>query len=287
MTPMLLVTGATGMFGSRVVRESAARGAHVRALVHSEAKARHIQADRVEAIVGDLDRPETLDAALAGVDRVFLVTPMDERIAQRETGVVERARVAGVRHIIKLYGAVHHRGDPLDQQHQASIRALKQSGLDWTIFSPQTVMETNLLAQADVIRETAAIWGCAGEGRAAIVAADDCGRAGAVVMTTEGHAGREYVITGPEALTFGEIASRLSAALGRSIAYNDLSEEEFKRALLEQGMSESQAELGVLDHFRAFRRGDADVVTDDYERLTGLAPTTLDAWLSEHADAFR
>jgi uncharacterized protein YbjT (DUF2867 family) len=284
---MLLVTGATGMFGSRVARQSAARGARVRALVHSPEKAREVEDDGIEPVVGDLDRPDTLARALEGVERVFLVTPLDDRIAARETGLIEAARAAGVGHVVKLHGAVRHRGDPLDRQHQAALQALKESGLQWTIFSPQTVMETNLLAQADAVRATGALWGCAGDGRVAMVAADDCGRAGGVVTTTDGHAGREYAITGPEALTFAEVAERMTRALGRDIAYSDLAEEDFKAALLEQGMTEERAELGVLVHFRAFRRGDADLVTDDYQRLVGRPPTTLDAWLETHIDAFR
>jgi uncharacterized protein YbjT (DUF2867 family) len=284
---MLLVTGASGMFGSRVARGSAARGARVRALVHSPEKARALDGDRIEAVVGDLDRPDTLAPALDGVERVFLVTPMDDHIAARETSLIEAARAAGVRHVVKLHGAVRHRGDPLDEQHRAALRTLKGSGLQWTIFSPQTVMETNLLGQADAVRATGALWGCAGDGRVAMVAADDCGRAGAVVMTTDGHAGREYAITGPEALTFAEIAERMSRARGRRVAYNDLGERDFKAALLEQGMTDAQAEIGVLSHFRAFRRGDADLVTDTYQQLTGRRPTTLDAWLAAHADSFR
>jgi uncharacterized protein YbjT (DUF2867 family) len=283
---MILVTGATGMFGSRVLRESVARGARVRGLVHSPGRISQVEEAGAEAVVGDLDRPETLPAALKGAERVFLVTPMDLKGAARDSAVIEAARTAGVRHIVKLHGAVRHDGDVLDQQHQEAMRALRASGLEWTLFSPQTVMETNLLGQADAVRQTGAMWGTAGEGRAAMVAADDCGRAGGVVMTTEGHEGREYAITGPVAVTFTEIAEAMTRVLGRPIAYNDLPEDDFKAALLDSGMSEEEAEVGILLHYRAFRRGDADLVTNDYEKLTGHAPTTIQAWLKANAAAF-
>jgi uncharacterized protein YbjT (DUF2867 family) len=284
---VILVTGATGMFGSRVARESAARGAKVRGLVHSSEKAGELAEGEIEAVVGDLDRPETLTGALDGVERVFLVTPMDDRIAERESAVIAAAKQAGVAEVVKLHGAVRHRGDPLDQEHQAAIAALKSSGLSWTIFSPQTVMETNLLSQAEAIMQTGAIWGSAGDGRVGMVAADDCGRAGGVVMTTDGHEGREYAITGPAALTFSEAAEILTRALGRPVAYNDLSEEDFKAVLVQQaGMTAEQAEIGVLMHYRAFKRGDGDLITDDYQRLTGQPPTTLEAWASAHVQAF-
>jgi NAD(P)H dehydrogenase (quinone) len=212
---------------------------------------------------------------------------MDDRIAERESALIAAAEQAGVAQVVKLHGAVRHRGDPLDQEHQAAIAALKSSGLSWTIFSPQTVMETNLLSQAEAIKQTGAIWGCAGDGRVGMVAADDCGRAGAVVMTTDGHEGREYAITGPAALTFSEAAEVLTRALGRPVAYKDLSEEDFKAVLVQQaGMTAEQAEIGVLMHYRAFKRGDGDRLTDDYQRLTGQPPTTLEAWASAHAQAF-
>jgi uncharacterized protein YbjT (DUF2867 family) len=274
------------MFGSRVLREAVARGAGVRGLVHSAARMAQVQDAGAEAVVGDLDRPETLAPAFAGVERVFLVRPMDLEGAARDSAVIEAARAAGVRHVVKLHGAVRHAADVLGEQDQASIQTLRDSGLAWTLFSPQTVMETNLFGQADAIRATGAMWGTAGDGRAAMVAADDCGRAGAVVLTTDGHEGREYEITGPVALSFAEIAEAMTRVFGRPIAYNDIPEEDFRAGLIESGMTEEEAEVGVLVHFRAFRRGDAELVTSDYEDLTGQAPTTIDAWLEANAAAF-
>ncbi len=191
-----------------------------------------------------------------------------------------------MRHVVKLHGAVRHQGDALGNQFEKTMGVLRESGLAWTLFSPQTVMETNLLGQADAIRATNAMWGTAGEGRAAMVAADDCGRAGAVVMTTDGHEGREYAITGPVALSFADIAEALTRVLGREIAYNDLPEDDFKAILAQSGMTEEEAEVGVLLHYRAFRRGDAELVTDDYRTLTGQDPTTIDEWLTANASAF-
>jgi NAD(P)H dehydrogenase (quinone) len=283
---VILVTGATGMFGSRVLRESVARGAEVRGLVHSPGRTAQVEEAGAQAMVADLDRPETLPPALDGVERVFLVTPMDLRGAARGSAVIEAARTAGVRHIVKLHGAVRHRGDALDQQHQEAMRTLRASGLEWTLFSPQTVMETNLLGQAAAIRQTGAMWGTAGDGRAAMVAADDCGRAGGIVMTSEGHDGREYAITGPAAVSFAEIADTMTRVLGRPITYNDLPEDDFKAALVEQGMSPEEAEVGILLHYRAFRRGDAELVTGDYQQLTGQTPTTIETWLMNNASAF-
>jgi hypothetical protein len=79
----------------------------------------------------------------------------------------------------------------------------------------------------------------------------------------------------------------MTHVLGCPVAYNDLPEKVFKAALAESGVSEEEAEIGILLHFRAFRRGDAELVTGDYEQLTGAAPTTIEDWLEAHASAFR
>jgi len=175
---MVLILGATGMFGSRVLRETAARGAPVRALVHSPARAPELQRAAVEVAIGDLDEPSSLAGAFDGVNVVFLVTPVDDRIEIRERNALRAAQQAGVRRVVKLHGAVRHDGDPLDVLHQASIDAIKASGLSWALVSPNSVMETSLLSQAEAIKQAGALFGSAGSGRVGLVAADDVARAG-------------------------------------------------------------------------------------------------------------
>lgn len=284
---MILVTGATGMFGSGVVRELAARGARVRALTHSPAKVAALGAAGVEPAVGDMDDPESLRVAMDGVSVVFLVSPMDPRIGVRETNAIHAARQAGVRRIVKLYGAVRHDGDPLSQLHGASLEALKASGLAWTLVSPNTVMETNLLSLAPWIQEESGFWLPVGDAGIGMVAGDDCARAAAVVLTTEGHDGQNYELTGPEAVTFPQIAATMSRIFGRPISFRDATEDEFRKVMIEQaGYTEDRLEIEVLCHYRAFRRGGADLVTDTVERLTGRKPTSVEEFLQAHRAAF-
>lgn len=284
---MILVTGATGMFGSRVVRGLLEAGQRTRALVRDRSRAKDLEAAGAELAVGDMDRPETLPAALEGVRRVFLVSPMDDRIAAREGAVTQAARAVGVEWVIKLYGAVKHRGDSLDALHIASIATLRESGLRWAALSPNSVMETSLLGQAEAIKHTGAMWGCSGDGRVGLIAADDAAAAGVALLTTDPGHERSYEVTGPEALTMAEVAQRLSAVLGRTVLYNDLPEDTFRDMLIQQaGMTAEQAEIGVLAHFRAWRRGDADLVTDTMAELTGHAATSLEHWLGQHQSAF-
>lgn len=283
---MILVTGATGMFGSRVTAELVRQGQSVRAMVRDEAKARQLLGDGPELAVADMDVPETLPATLSGVDKVFLVSPMDGRIAGREIAVIDAAKDAGVDLVIKLHGAVKHH-DALAHLHEDSIKALRESGLNWALVSPNSVIETTLFSQIPALKEAGAMMGCAADGRVALIAADDVGRATAAVFVRENlTAGEEFILTGPEAVTMAEVAATMTEVLGHPVEYQDLPEQEFTSLLTGFGMTPEQAEIGVIAHFRAWRQGGADVVTDTYRQLTGLEPTSLTQWLEQHRSAF-
>jgi NAD(P)H dehydrogenase (quinone) len=284
---MILVTGASGMFGGRVTDQLAERDVPVRAMTSNPANADKLARPGVEPVLADMDRRETLDAAMDGIETVFLVSPMDDRVQVREANVLEAAQRGGVRRIVKLYGAVEHRGDSLAKLHEASVEAIRRSGLDWALLSPSSVLETSLLSMIPWIEAVGAVVASAGEGRVAHVAADDVARAGATVLTERHETGRNYVITGPELHTLAELCEMLSDVVGRPIPYYDVSDEDLSNTLVEQaGMTPEQAEIGVVCHFRAWRRGDAEACTDTYRELTGLAPMSAETWIEAHRDVF-
>jgi uncharacterized protein YbjT (DUF2867 family) len=281
---MILVTAATGMFGSRTVRQLAALAAPVRALVHSAEHARGLPG---QIAVGDMDRPDTLAEPLDGVETVFLISPMDTHVQERETNVLRAAQRARVKRIVKLYGAVRHRGDSLDRLHVASLEAIKASGLEWALVSPSSVMETSLLPYAQTIREMNAMFGCAGDGRVGLIAAEDVARAAAVVLTERFEPGRNYELTGPETLSMSEMAGVLGHVLGRQITYSDMPDDEFRKLLVEQGgMTPEEADIKVILHLSAWRRGDADLHTDTVRELTGQDAMSLAEWVAAHREAF-
>src|SRR4051794_15882670 len=263
---MVLVSGATGMFGSRIARGLLDADQPVRALVRDREKAQKLEEAGAELVVADMDQPESLGPALDGIDRVFLVSPMDDRIEARETAVTAAAKDAGVDFVLKLYGAVKHHGDSLDRLHRASIEALRQSGITWALLSPNSVMETSLLSEAAPIKAMGKMFGAAGEGRVGLIAADDAAAAGVALLSGDPEPGRDYQVTGPESLTMAEMASAIGRALGKPVAYEDMTNEALRDMLVKYaGMSLEQVELGVLVHYRAWKRGDADLVTDTVE----------------------
>jgi len=284
---MILVTGATGMFGGGVTDQLVQRGVPVRAMTSNPGRAKQLRRPGVDPVVADMDLPETLVDAMVGVDTIFLVSPMDDRVSVREGNVLEAAQRVGVRRIVKLYGAVQHHGDRLGSLHDATVEAIRQSGLEWALLSPTSVLETSLLSMIPWIEEVGAVVASAAEGKVAHVAADDVARAGAIVLADRRENGRDYVITGPQLLSLGDLCQIMSQATGRPIPYIDVPDEELERLLVEEaGMTVDQAEISVICHFRAWRNGQATACTDTYRELTGLQPTTADSWIESHRELF-
>ena len=285
----ILVTGATGMFGSAVVSALAQVGVEVLAMTRSESSAEKLTHGNVTGVVGNLDDPESLPALMQRVDRMFLVSPIHPSLGQREVTAINAATSsAGIKQIVKLYGAVRHEGDQLDTQHQMSIERLKTCEVPWTLVSPQTVMETNLLGQIDGIKSERSMCGAAGNGRIGMVALDDCIEVASTVLQSDPKQwnSANLEITGPSALTYNEIATEMSRAFNETITYVDMSEQEFSSMLLEYGFPEEDLEIQVLCHFRQMRNGKASLVTDTFEKITGKPATSIYDWMLKNLDLF-
>ena len=282
----VLVTAGNGMFGHALI--AALLGderVKVRAMVRDRGKFK-LKAPNLDVVVADMDVPGTLAVAVAGVTHVFLTAPMDARIAEREIAVLKAVQAAGGAHILKLFGAVRHEGDELHVQHGESLAYLKASGLPWTLVSPNSVMETSLLGYAEPLKFDC-IMGMSGHGKVGLVAAEDVALATRAVILGDGHEGQNYELTGPAALNLYDVCDVFSRVLGRKIRYYDMPEDEFAKMMLEQGgMTAEELEIGVLCHLRAWRDGEADLVTDTYAKLTGEPPTSLDDWIGDHIDSF-
>lgn len=286
MTKILITTG-NGMFGKALAEELLKMQVQVRIMVRDKKKCT-IDHPNAEIVTGDMDKPETLVPVLREIDSVFLSSPMDARIAERERNVVNASKQSSVKQIVKIYGAVKHEGDQLTGEHQVALDALKNSGIPWTLISPNSVMETSLLQMAASIRFMHAIYGCSGNGKIGLVALQDITRATATVLTTPGHGGQNYELTGPVSLNMPEVARCFSEVLRRNIKYVDLDEERFVKMHLkfDKTMTRERLEIEVLCHLRAWRKGQADLVTDTFKRLTGSDPTPLAQFITAQKQTF-
>jgi uncharacterized protein YbjT (DUF2867 family) len=276
---MILVIGATGTVGSEVVRQLVATGERPRALVRDPATARQRLGDQVEHVVGDLDRPETIAAALAGVDRVFLLTTQSSRQPEWERAVIGAAARAGVGQLVKLSVFRANEQSPLQvaRQHGQAERVLAQSGLAATILRPVFFMQ-NLLAMI----HDGAIATAAGDGRVAMVDARDIAAVAVATLTGGGHAGKTYTLTGPQALSFYQVASVLSRQTGRPLRHVRVPPDKVRVALQGRGVAAWYADdMAKLHSMLAV--GYEEVVTDDIHRVTGRPPRTLAQFAGDHA----
>lgn len=285
---MILVTGATGTTGREVVGELRDSGAgRVRALVRDAGRASFIREAGFETFEGDFDRPETLGGALEGVERALLLTGPSPQTFEHQRAFVEAARRAGVRHVVKVsaFGADPGAPEGFGRWHGQAEELLKSSGLAWTMLRPNFFMQ-NLLGQAGQIAATGAIHQPLGEARASFVDARDIAAVAARALTEAGHEGQTYTLTGPEALSYAEVAAKLSEAAGRRLTYVAITPEQFRAHMLGAGFPEwLVSALESLNEL--FASGRAAEVTDDVRRVAGRGPITFDGFARDHAAAFK
>ena len=285
---MILITGATGTTGREVVQELRRLGAKgVRALVRDPARADFIREAGFETIAGDFGRPETLDAALEGVERALLLTPPTPDTVSQHQDFIVAAVGAGLRHVVKLSAIAADADAPegFGRWHGQSENLLKTSGLRWTILRPNFFMQ-NLLGQAGQIASTGSIYQPVGDARASFIDVRDIAAVAARALTEDGHEGQTYTLTGPEALSYHDVAAKLSGAAGRGIDYVPVSPEQFRAGALGAGLPEWL--VSALERLNEmFASGQAAQVTDDVRRVARREPTTFDRFARDHADAFK
>ncbi len=283
----ILVTTGNGMFGRALINLLNTKDVLLRIMVRDRNKVT-FSAPRAEIVTGDMDRPETLDPLMEGVDSIFLTSPMDSSLALREKAVISAAKKHGVGQIVKIAGAVRHEGDNLDLLHGEVLEALRASGIPLTLVSPNSLMETSFLAYAPSVRYMHALYGMSGHGKIGLVALKDIAEISAHVLITPGHDGQNYELTGPESIDLFEVAERFSKVLGKRIRYIDLSEEKFMKMMMkfDKSLTPERIDLEVLCHLRAWREGRADLITRTFEDLTGKKPTAVDEFIQDNFDLF-
>ena len=288
---MIVVTGATGQAGSEVVRALAARGERVRAFVRDPGPARPKLGANVELAVGDLADPRSVRAALDGAGTLFLSCADDPRRVGWETSAIDAAVAAGVRRVVKLSAVGAAPGSPVAfwDWHGRVEEHLRASGTGWVILRSSWYM-SNLLAAAAQVAAEGRLYAPAGQARIAMIDPRDVGAAAAEVLlspglASPGHEGRTYLVTGPEAITFSQVAAGLSAAVGHRIEFTDIPGEAAEQAMIAGGMPAFVAGQ-IVRIFAQLRQGADRRVTATVQALTGNAPRDVAAFARDHARLF-
>ena len=279
---MILITGASGNIGREVLKHTMATGTNIRAAYQDASKAD--APSGVEVATVDFNQPETLKAALQGVDRVFLVGPPSAQLALLEQKAVDVIRHAGIKQLVKL-SAMGDRAATFPRQHAESEDYIRSTGIPYTFLRPNGFMQNLVNYNAGTINAQNAFYGSEGDGKVSHIDIRDIAAVAAKVLTEDGHISEAYTLTGPEALSSAQIAEKLSDQVGRRISFVNLPPEQLKQALLSAGISDWSADA-LIDLQRLYREGGAATVTQEVERLLGRKPTSYGRFLSEYRSAF-
>jgi uncharacterized protein YbjT (DUF2867 family) len=230
---------------------------------------------------------DTLATATDGVDAVFLACGNVPEQVDFECAVIDQATQAGVRRIVKLSarGADPAAVPAYWRWHAQIEQHLRASGVPAVVLQPSFLM-SNLFAAAEHVRGPGMLFAPAGDARISMIHPADVAAVAAVALTTDGHEGATYVLTGPEAITYTQVAADLSTALGRPVGYAAIPPEAAREGLLAAGLPAFVVEQ-LLEVFAALRRGAQAETTDAVQRLTGWAPQSFATWAATYADAFR
>jgi uncharacterized protein YbjT (DUF2867 family) len=288
---MIVVAGATGTVGRELVRELSENGAAVRALVRDTAKAGDLRQHGVEVVGADLSLPETLEDPLEGADAAYLLTPSGPRQAELEGNFARAARRSGLGHLVKqsAVGADPQAPEGVGRYHGEAEKVVEESGIPYTYLRPTAFMQ-NALWYAPIIREKGALMlplQDVGVGMN-MVDVRDVAAVAAAVLTGEGHRGGAYTVTGPEILTFPDLAEKLSAATGRDIEFASVPAEEFREEMEEAGQPESFVE-GMISYFSSLSSEDTALSvapTEVVAEMTGRSPRSFEHFAEDHVEEF-
>ncbi|MFJ3203710.1 NAD(P)H-binding protein [Streptomyces sp. NPDC086989] len=280
---MILVTGGTGTVGREVVRRIPA-DLRVRMMCRNPERVVEASA-RYEAVYGDYRDPQSLVHALRGVRTAFLVTT---GVGGDEDAVfIQTARSAGVRHVVKLSAAaVEDPGanDLITRWQRRNEELLRCSGMEWTLLRPRSFM-SNTLSWASSLRSDDVVRALCGSSANACVDPRDIADVAVRALTGDGHAGRAYTLTGPEAITAAEQTAQLGRLLGRPLRFEELEPEQARTAL--QARHPHDVVEALLDSAQRQRAGAKARVDPAVPALLGRPAGSFRAWAGEHLGAFR
>jgi uncharacterized protein YbjT (DUF2867 family) len=276
---MLLVTGATGNVGAEVVRALIGADEQVRALTRTDSSS--ALPPGVEAVAGDLNRPDTLTAALAGVRGVFLLPGYEDM-----DGLLAEVRRAGVERVVLLSGSSAQSGDTTNAVTAYMLRsetAVKASGVPWTILRSFAFM-SNALRWVDQLREGNVVREPFADVRVAVIDPHDIAAVAANALRGAGHEGRTYLLSGPEALLPADRVRILGAALQRELRLEALSNADARAQMSAQMPTEY---VDAFFDFYVDGSLDESQVQPTVEEVVGRKPRSFEQWAAAHAEAFR
>jgi uncharacterized protein YbjT (DUF2867 family) len=280
-----LIFGGTGNIGSRVAQRLIARGERPSMFVRDAKKAKALFGNQVELHVGDLEQPRSsLAEALAGSDGIFLVTDGPD-LDLRDRAVAVAAKSAGVRQVVKLSTLDVHSGVGTGPWHARGEAAVRESGVAFTFIQAAGFM-SNALGWSHSIRERGVLRTSTGHGKIAFIHPDDIADVATAALLTRDHDGQSLVITGPEALSYGEMAATIGSAIGKHVRFEEISDAQAYAGVVRWAGEGPYADA-LVDIWRAVREGRLATVSDGVPQILGRKAISFARWAEENANAFQ
>ncbi len=286
---MILITAATGQNGGELVKRLLPKGVALRALVRNPDKAGELARAGVEIVVGDLSKPESFEAALDGVDKVFYLFANDPGMVELQKSFIEAAKRAGVQHFVKfsVLGVAENSSVTFLRWHWQMDEELKGAGLPYTILRPNAFYQNIIGSSAQTIKQQGAIYSpVKAEAGLSQVDIRDVAAVAAAVLTEEGHLGKVYEITGPTAISGSETATIMSNLLEKPVNYVEMTSESYRQSLLDYHLPEWFAnDLVELDE--QYSANLAAYTTNVVKEVAHKEPISFEQFAAEHINLFK
>jgi len=282
---MIFVTGATGNIGTELVKQLLTKGVSLRVLTRDEAKVSHLDPS-VERFIGDRHDAATVRRALAGVEKVFMLAVLFDKNHEADRLLVEEAKRAAVRHIVFISSS-EARMEPkgaIGGLHREKEQLIEDSGIPWTFLHPGGFM-SNALQWVGTIKSQAKVFNPSGDGKSAPISPSNIAAVAARALTSAGHEGKTYHLTGAELLSVPDQVLVLSKVIGKPIQAVDIPIEVATERAVAAGLPKVLADSLATIWIR-IRDGQGAFQTDEVEQLTGRPAQTFETWSSEHRSAF-
>ncbi|MBL8628396.1 MAG: NmrA family NAD(P)-binding protein [Rhodospirillaceae bacterium] len=285
---MILLTGATGKTGMVAAAKIAAAGKKARVVTRDAARATKLAEMGHEIAVGDAADGAFMKEAMRGIKRAFLLLANTQNQGDMEAQFTDIAKAAGVRHIVKISSIEAHAGigAKVPEMHATSEAYIKASGVAWTMVKPNFYMQT-LLAAAKGIQARGELTMPIGKTRISMIDCRDSGEIVAKTLLESGHEGQSYKLTGPEAVSFDDVAKRMTAILGKEVKYVDPPLPAYRENLL-KALPDPWRVDSVCEIFAMTAKGPEIIssITDTVQKLLGRAPGGLDKFIGDYKAAF-
>ena len=275
---MILVTGATGNVGSEIARQLIANSAPFRIYVRDADKAANmIGPNGYEVALGDFSDAEAFEAALQGVEAVYMVTNQSDPFRTDLERMVQQVKAAGTDRFVMLSAEGDADSDIFFVRRTGELEAIvRAAGLNWTFLRPDWFMQN--FAGYVAMGMVAFV---EGPGKTSFVDVRDVAEVAILALTEPGHIHRTYRLTGPEAMTFKTAAERLTTGLGRDIPFVGLTPEQLRDGLIAQGAEAWYAEMNA-EMTLALRTGMSFSPSNDILFLLGRPPRSFETYVADH-----